>query len=78
MKDLIEETFYGSITIKSMLDKGTTFVINIPKEVFREGIILRYYIVDDDINIVKILSNIIDENNLGDVTGHSHEWRLRL
>lgn len=35
--------------------------------------IVRYYIVDDDINIVKILSNIIDENNLGDVIGHSHD-----
>lgn len=34
VKDLIEETFHGSITITSKLDKGTTFVINIPKEVF--------------------------------------------
>jgi len=30
---------------------------------------LRYYIVDDDINVVKILSNIIEDNNLGEVIG---------
>lgn len=39
---------------------------------------MRYYIVDDDINIVKILSNIIDENDLGDVTGHSHDGDTAL
>lgn len=39
---------------------------------------MRYYIVDDDINIVKILSNIIDENNLGDVIGHSHDGDTAL
>jgi two-component system response regulator YcbB len=40
--------------------------------------ILRYYIVDDDINIVKILSNIIDEKNIGDVVGHSHDGDTAL
>ncbi|MFA7572287.1 MAG: DNA-binding domain-containing protein [Lutispora sp.] len=30
---------------------------------------MRYYIVDDDINVVKILSNIIEDNNLGEVIG---------
>lgn len=34
---------------------------------------MRYYIVDDDINIVKILSNIIEDNNLGEVVGFSHD-----
>jgi two-component system response regulator YcbB len=34
---------------------------------------LKYYIVDDDINIVKILSNIIEDNNLGEVVGFSND-----
>ncbi|SHI96660.1 two-component system, response regulator YcbB [Lutispora thermophila DSM 19022] len=34
---------------------------------------MKYYIVDDDINIVKILSNIIEDNNLGDVVGYSYD-----
>ena len=34
---------------------------------------MRYYIVDDDINIVKILSNIIEDNNLGEVIGCDNE-----
>jgi len=39
---------------------------------------LRYYIVDDDINIVKILSNIIEEKNMGDIVGHSHDGEKAL
>lgn len=34
---------------------------------------MRYYIVDDDINIVKILTNIIEENDLGEVVGFSND-----
>jgi len=34
---------------------------------------LRYYIVDDDINIVKILANIIEENDFGEVIGSSND-----
>lgn len=34
---------------------------------------MKYYIVDDDINIVKILSNIIEDNNLGEVVGFSND-----
>ena len=40
--------------------------------------IVRYYIVDDDINIVKILSNIIEEKDLGDIIGHSHDGEKAL
>lgn len=39
---------------------------------------MRYYIVDDDINIVKILSNIIEEKNMGDILGHSHDGETAL
>ncbi len=39
---------------------------------------MRYYIVDDDINIVKILSNIIEERNLGDILGHSYDGETAL
>ncbi|HHY78465.1 MAG TPA: response regulator [Clostridiales bacterium] len=34
---------------------------------------MKYYIVDDDINIVKILSNIIEDNNLGEIVGFSND-----
>lgn len=34
---------------------------------------MRYYIVDDDINIVKILANIIEENDFGEVIGSSND-----
>ncbi len=34
---------------------------------------MRYYIVDDDINIVKILTNIIEENDFGEVIGFSND-----
>ena len=33
---------------------------------------MRYYIVDDDISIVRILTNIIEENNLFEVIGSSN------
>ncbi len=39
---------------------------------------MRYYIVDDDINIVKILSNIIEEKNMGDIVGHSYDGETAL
>ncbi|OPJ56375.1 response regulator [Alkalithermobacter paradoxus] len=32
---------------------------------------MRFYIVDDDINIVKILENIIEDKNIGEVVGYS-------
>lgn len=34
---------------------------------------MRYYIVDDDVNIVKILSNIVEDNNLGEVIGYDYD-----
>lgn len=34
---------------------------------------MRYYIVDDDVNIVKILTNLIEENELGEVIGSSYD-----
>lgn len=34
---------------------------------------MRYYIVDDDISIVRILTNIIEENNLFEVIGSSND-----
>ncbi|MBU3159674.1 response regulator [Clostridium frigoris] len=34
---------------------------------------MRYYIVDDDISIVRILANIIEENNLFEVIGSSND-----
>lgn len=34
VRDLTKDTFHGNVTVKSKLDKGTTFIINIPKEVF--------------------------------------------
>lgn len=34
---------------------------------------MRYYIVDDDINIVKILTNIVEENDFGEVIGSSND-----
>ncbi|MBE6082621.1 MULTISPECIES: DNA-binding domain-containing protein [Tissierellales] len=39
---------------------------------------MKYYIVDDDINIVKILANIIEENNLGEVVGSSNDGDTAL
>lgn len=34
---------------------------------------MKYYIVDDDINIVKILTNIIERKNIGEVIGYSYD-----
>lgn len=34
---------------------------------------MRFYIVDDDIMVIRILENIIEEAELGDVVGHSTE-----
>lgn len=34
---------------------------------------MRFYIVDDDPNIVKILDNVINEKNLGTVVGYSYD-----
>jgi len=39
---------------------------------------MRYYLVDDDINIVKILENIIEENDLGEVIGKSNDGETAL
>jgi len=30
---------------------------------------MNFYIIDDDINIIRVLENIIEESNLGDVVG---------
>ncbi len=32
---------------------------------------MRFYLVDDDIMVIRILENIIEEAELGDVIGHS-------
>lgn len=32
---------------------------------------MTFYIIDDDLAIIKVLENIIEENNLGEVIGHS-------
>ncbi|KXZ40315.1 response regulator receiver protein [Alkalithermobacter thermoalcaliphilus JW-YL-7 = DSM 7308] len=32
---------------------------------------MKFYIVDDDVTIIKILENIIDDKNLGQVVGSS-------
>ncbi len=34
---------------------------------------MRFYLVDDDIMVIRILENIIEEAELGDVVGHSTE-----
>ncbi len=34
VRDLVKDTFNGNISVKSDLDKGTTFIINIPKDIF--------------------------------------------
>lgn len=39
---------------------------------------MRCYIVDDDINIVKILENIIEDNDLGEVIGQSFDGETAL
>lgn len=39
---------------------------------------MRYYIVDDDINIVKILTNIIEESDFGEVIGSANDGDTAL
>lgn len=39
---------------------------------------MKYYIVDDDVNIAKILTNIIEENHIGDVVGCSYDGEKAL
>jgi len=39
---------------------------------------LKFYIVDDDINIVKILENVIEEKKLGTVAGYSYDGDTAL
>ncbi|SHK58255.1 DNA-binding domain-containing protein [Paramaledivibacter caminithermalis] len=39
---------------------------------------MKFYIVDDDINIVKILQDIIEEKKLGEVVGYSYDGDTAL
>lgn len=39
---------------------------------------MRYYIIDDDVNIVKILTNLIEENGSGEVIGSSNDGETAL
>lgn len=39
---------------------------------------MRYYIIDDDVNIVKILTNLIEENESGEVIGSSNDGETAL
>ena len=39
---------------------------------------MRYYIIDDDVNIVKILANLIEENESGEVVGNSNDGETAL
>ncbi len=39
---------------------------------------MKYYIVDDDINVVKILENIIEDNDLGQVMGTAFDGETAL
>lgn len=34
---------------------------------------MKYYIVDDDVNIVKILTNIIEDKDIGEVIGYAYD-----
>lgn len=34
---------------------------------------MKYYIVDDDVNIVRILTNIIEQKDIGEVVGYSYD-----
>ena len=36
---------------------------------------MKYYIVDDDVNIVKILTNIIEDKDIGEVVGYSYNGK---
>ncbi|WP_027398988.1 DNA-binding domain-containing protein [Anaerovorax odorimutans] len=39
---------------------------------------MKYYIVDDDVNIVKILTNIIEQKDIGEVVGYSYDGEKAL
>ncbi len=39
---------------------------------------VQYYIIDDDVNIVKILTNLIEENQTGEVIGSSNDGETAL
>ncbi|MCT8977052.1 response regulator [Clostridium sp. CX1] len=39
---------------------------------------MRYYIIDDDVNIVKILTNLIEESKSGEVIGSSNDGETAL
>lgn len=39
---------------------------------------MRYYIIDDDVNIVRILANLIEENGSGEVIGSSNDGETAL
>lgn len=39
---------------------------------------MRYYIIDDDVNIVKILTNLIEENESNEVIGSSNDGETAL
>ncbi|MHC6178845.1 DNA-binding domain-containing protein [Clostridium sp. JNZ X4-2] len=39
---------------------------------------MRYYIIDDDVNIVKILSNLLEENKSNEVIGSSNDGETAL
>ena len=39
---------------------------------------MRYYIIDDDVSIVKILTNLIEENGSGEVIGSSNDGETAL
>jgi two-component system response regulator YcbB len=39
---------------------------------------MRYYIIDDDVNIVRILTNLIEDNESGEVIGSSNDGETAL
>lgn len=39
---------------------------------------MRYYIIDDDVNVVKILTNLLEENESGEVIGSSNDGETAL
>ncbi len=38
---------------------------------------MKFFIVDDDINIIRILEEIIEEERLGEVTGYALDGKTR-
>lgn len=39
---------------------------------------MKYYIIDDDVSIVKILTNLIEENQMGEIIGSSNDGETAL